>query len=167
MPILSYVGAVVRYFRLWLDSGRHLRIQRVSEETLKLQGKLLNKIYIGKGTRSRTSTFLAYRPRYVSFHRGSKLGAIFVNLNRLYPCSKVQPLCRSLTFEEDGFLRGKAIIEAADSGNNMKIFSTKTRTRTYGQVFQGCSTLTGNGGCLPKWHEQVIACHLPRACQNV
>uniref|UniRef100_A0A1X7TSS4 Uncharacterized protein n=1 Tax=Amphimedon queenslandica TaxID=400682 RepID=A0A1X7TSS4_AMPQE len=49
------------------------------------------------------------------------LETIFLSLKKLFSCSKSAcPICGRFTFEEDGFLKGKALFEAADFGNTSK-----------------------------------------------
>ena len=151
---------------LYLSIGpgsRELTIRKMRGGSFTL-GPILNKITIGNGQTARTSTILAYRPRYYDHHQ-SRLGAVFLNLEKLFPCAGkggLVPVCSRFTQEEDGFLRGRSIIEAADGGNNFKIFGTNIKT--YGFVFQGCSYLNGNYACLPNWLATVVTCFVPRAC---
>ena len=145
------------------DGKRELTIQKIRDGSFTL-GPVLNKITIGNGQTPTTSSILAYRPRYYDAHQ-SRLGAVFLNLEKLFPCAGkdgLVPVCSKFTQEEDGFLRGKAIIETADAGNTLKIFGTSIKT--YGFVFQGCSYLNGNNGCLPNWLTTVVTCFVPRAC---
>ena len=144
-------------------TNRRLTIQRIRGGTFTL-GPVLNTITIGNGQTPKTSTILAYRPKYNGYHH-TRRGAVFLNLERLFPCAGktgLVPVCRRFTQEEDGFLRARSIIEAADIGNNMKIFGTNIKT--YGFVFQGCSYLNGNNACLPTFFQTVITCYVPRAC---
>ena len=152
--------AVIQLLYLTQNSHRRLSIERINGGSLK-KGKLLERISIGQGRASKTGRYLAYRPRYHDYHH-TKLGAVFLNLDRIFPCARsAHPFCRRFTTEEDGFLRGKAIIEAADYGNNFRVFGG---TDTYGMAFQGCGYLDGHNGCLPIWFQTIIACFLPRSC---
>lgn len=151
----------VRLFQLSVDSKRKLSIYSIVGASI---GKPLDSITIGNGAQPSTGSLLAYRPKYYGLHK-TGLGAIFVNLDKLYPCAKgAQPVCGTFSFEEDGFVKGKAIVEAGDIGNNFRIFSAKSNIRTYGLVFQGCPILNGHSGCLPTWYQNVVACYLPRKC---
>ena len=110
-----------------------------------------------------TNNLLAYRPRYNDVHR-SGLGAIFINIEGVFPCVaplSYVPICSTFTTEEDGFRSGKAIIDAADSGNNFQIFNTTTNIATYGIAFQQCPEF--NDSCFPSFLSLTIACYLPRA----
>ena len=148
---------------LSMRNTRKLTIRKIKGGSFTL-GPVLNTITIGNGQTPTTSTILAYRPRYNGYHH-TRRGAVFLNLESLFPCAgktDLVPVCRRFTQEEDGFLRGKSIIDAADEGNNMKIFGTNIKT--YGFVFQGCSYLNGNNACLPTFFQTVITCYVPRAC---
>ena len=148
---------------LSMRNTRKLTIRKIKGGSFTL-GPVLNTITIGNGQTPTTSTILAYRPRYNGYHH-TRRGAVFLNLESLFPCAEktdLVPVCRRFTQEEDGFLRGKSIIDAADEGNNMKIFGTNIKT--YGFVFQGCSYLNGNNACLPTFFQTVITCYVPRAC---
>ena len=152
---------VIQLLYLWTENSRALRIKKMNGGTLRT-GRLLQKMYIGNGKRSKTGRYLAYRPKFRGYHH-TRLGAIFVNLNRLFPCAKSARVpCRRFTNEEDGFLKGRAIIEAADAGNNFRAFGK--HVDTYGIAFQGCPYLNGANGCLPRWFHTTIACLLPRSC---
>lgn len=127
-------------------------------------GSLLDKIAVGNGLSDKTSQILAYRKKY-SDKEKSELGIIFVNLEKLYPCAKTaRPVCRLLPYDDDGFVKGKPVIEAEDFGNDMKIFGKNVNT--YGFGFQSCKILNGGGGCLPKFYDRILACYLPKSCEN-
>ena len=151
---------------LYLSIGagsRVLTIQKMKGGSFRL-GPVLSRITIGNGVTSKTSSILAYRPRYNGYHN-TKYGAVFLNLEKLFPCAGkhgLVPVCRRFTQEEDGFYRGRSILESADHGNSMRIFGTNIKT--YGFVFQGCYYLNGRYGCLPNWFQTVVTCFLPRAC---
>ena len=143
--------------------SRVLTIQKIKGDSL-TRGPILDSITIGNGKTSTTSSILAYRPSYKDYHN-SQLGAIFLNLENLFPCGKngvVVPPCRRFTQDEDGFFKGKTIAEAADGGNNMRIFGIGIKT--YGFVIEQCRYLNGADGCLPKIFQTVVLCVLPRSC---
>ena len=146
------------------DGHRYLSINKINSTTFNLITPGLDTITIGNGQTATTSTILAYRPSYRDlYHTG--LGAIFVNLNKLFPCivnSFINPICRRFTQDEDGFFKGKTITEAGDGGNDMNIFSNNDKT--YGFVFDSCPILNGFNGCLPNNFQIVITCFLPRFC---
>ena len=153
---------VIQLFYLSTGGSTVLRIKKMNGGNLREGSKVLQSMDIGNGKSSKTGQYLAYRPQF-NGHHYTGLGAIFVNLNRLFPCAKsTQISCRRFTFEEDGFLKGRAIIEAADYGNNFRAFGS--HVDTYGIAFQGCRYLNGANGCLPRWFQTTIACFLPRSC---
>ena len=159
-PFLPPHTVVIQLIQLKHSNRKVLSIRRINGGSFK-EGKLLERISIGHGRSSKTGRYLAYRPRYRDYHH-TKLGAVFLNLDKLFPCAnRIRPFCRRFTSEEDGFFKGKAIIEAADSGNNFGMFG---RANVYGMTFQGCRYLSGHKGCLPRWFETIIACFLPRCC---
>ncbi len=97
--------------------------------------------------------------KYNDYHQ-SGLAAVFINLSDLFPCSaSEQSICYKATREEDGFNKGKAILEAADGGNNFKVWPNGQK-RTYGFAIEGCEEL--GSACLPAWYQFTIVCHLPR-----
>ena len=127
-------------------------------------GSILDTINLGNGTIDRTSKMLAYRKTFNGYHN-TGLGTIFFNLEALFPCAGSAtplPICRLLPLEDDGFLQGRTILEAADSGNNFRIFGN--RVNTYGFAIKGCSLLNGINGCLPLWFNRALACYLPQKC---
>ncbi len=78
-----------------------------------------------------TNNLLAYRPRY-----NSGLVAVLINLNGLFPCIQgrpvERPLCFRVTYEEDEFNQGKAIIEAADGAYHFRVWADgKTLTHAF------------------------------------
>ena len=159
-PHTVVIQLIDLHLRVTQNGYRVLHIKRINGGSLKV-GKLLETISIGQGRASKTGKYLAYRPMYNDYHH-TKLGAVFLNLDRIFPCAKsAHPFCRRFTSEEDGFFNGKAIIEVADHGNNFKVFGG---TDTYGMAFQGCGYLDGQNGCLPTWFSTTIACFLPRSC---
>ena len=149
---------------LSIGSGsRVLTIQKIRGGNFTL-GPNLNQITIGNGQTARTSTILAYRPKYNGYHH-TGLGAVFINLNKLFPCAAkigIAPACRRFTQEEDGFFKGKTITEAGDQGNNIKFFGN---VYTYGFVFEACQYLYGGYGCLPNHFQTVVTCFLPSSCR--
>ena len=112
---------------------------------------------------------VSYQPRYrdtTDFgHGGSDTtAAFFINMRKVFPCTRslsyrYHPVCKIFTNEEDGFRSYRPIIEAADSGNHFRIFSTTSDIPTYGFGIQGCAEFTMD--CLPTHHLFVIVCYLP------
>lgn len=109
-----------------------------------------------------TNNLLAYRPNYQDSHT-SGLAALFVNIEGVFPCiagtPEHYPVCEVFTYDEDGFRNGRALIEAADCGNNLRIFSGTAATFGFG--FSGCSTM--NTDCFAHYTEYAIVCLLPRS----
>ena len=109
-----------------------------------------------------SNNLLAYRPRFNGYHN-SGLGAMFLNLPGIFPCIQSQmyiPPCGVLTGEEDGFNNGRSIIQAADKGNNFRIFSSIENIPTYGLALEGCAEFTA--ACWPTYAHYTIFCLLPR-----
>ena len=104
------------------------------------------------------SNLLAYHPRYVDHHT-SGLAGLFVNLEGVFPClvgtPEYHPVCKLFTYEEDGFRNGRAVIDAADIGNNFNVFTGGNRA-TFGFAFTGCPTFTND--CFPTSTQQLQHC---------
>ena len=144
-----------------MHANRSVLLRRFDGGVFDVTG-YIDQIRIGNGASATNSPlgYMRYRPNYADFHK-SYLAGLFFNLEHLFPCarrSRQRPVCRMFTLEEDGFLKGKAIIEKADSGNNFVIFGSNIDT--YGFAIQGCKTM--NSYCLPSYFETVITCYLPR-----
>ena len=105
-----------------------------------------------------SNNLLAYRPRYNDWHN-SNLAAIFINAKELTCGSR---MCKIMTDEEDGFNKGKAVIEAGDGGNSFRIFNSTEKVPTYGFAIQNCPVMNTN--CLPNWYSFNIVCYVPRDC---
>ena len=106
------------------------------------------------------NNIIAYRPHY-NDHHNSNLAILFFNLEAAFPCLGGMPICSLFPFEEDGFLRGKPIIQAADTGNNFRIFRRYPSVKTFGFGFAGCSTFASS--CVPNNFELSLVCLLPRS----
>ena len=110
-----------------------------------------------------SNNLLAYRPNF-NDHHTSGLAAFFVNMNGVYPClagpTGNVPICKLFTYEEDGFRNGRAVIDAADGGNNFAIFGGNNLA-TFGFAISGCATM--NNACFPVSTEYSIVCLLPRS----
>lgn len=106
---------------------------------------------------------VAYRPRLSAGH-GSRLGVLLFNIHGIFPCLNLTrgfpAICTRYTLDEDGFLGGRPFIEAADGGNNWRIFSTTENIVTYGIGLKGCPEL--NRACLPNYAAFAVSCLLPR-----
>ena len=131
---------------------------------------VIDSITIRDSSRDETgdTMLIAYRPSFSDEHN-SNLGVLFFNLPGIFTCLQHVPYilhlpCFRTTAEEDGFLRGKAILQAGDTGNHFSIFSggdsMNERTLTYGLAVQGCPQL--NRTCLPPVFQTQVVCLLPR-----
>ena len=151
--------------RIRMLPNRQLILHAVNHATL-LESDLtqLAQLRISNISQSYTNNLLGYRPRFSDYH-SSGLGAIFINIEGVFPCvaplTTYHPICSTFTEEEDGFRNGKAIIDSADLGNDIRIFSTSADIATYGIAFQQCPEL--NTTCFPTYHSFIITCYLPRA----
>ena len=103
-----------------------------------------------------SNNLLAYRPNY-NDHHSSGLAAFFVNIEQVFPCNP-SATCSLFTHEEDGFRNGRAVINAADGGNDFRVFGQGITT--FGFAFSGCSQMTTS--CFAISTEYTIVCLLPR-----
>ena len=152
------------------SSSRIARVRSFNVTTL-LPGGSLDEVNISDSSQSATgaNNFVSYQPRYEDTtdlgHGGSNtMAAFFINMREVFPCTKsltyrYHPVCKIFTNEEDGFRSYRSIIEAADSGNHFRIFSTTSDIPTYGFGIQGCAEFTMD--CLPTHHLIVIVCYVP------
>ena len=135
-----------------MDDARNIRIN--------VEGDQLDSISLSDPSVSQTSTILAYRPEYQDYH-GSNLGVLFVNIKEVFSClnslTYYEPVCSIFTREEDGFRKGRAFIEAADSGNDFDIFSGKP---VWAVAVQDCPQFTN--ACFSNWMQFEVVCMLPR-----
>ena len=103
---------------------------------------------------------LYYGPRYPDPHH-SNLATVAFNLGKIFPCiaekNKIQLSCARATSGEDGFNKGRAIIEAADSGNDLTMFGP---TAVYALAIQTCPEFNKN--CFPNKFALSVVCQLPR-----
>ena len=144
---------------------------RLTSSSLRLsQDRTLATINLGSGASPVTSTngIFAYRPRFQD-RQNSGLAAFFINLEAVFPClvplTDYYPICRVYTDEDDGFRRGRDIIDAADIGNDLQIFSTTESILTYGVAIQNCPIL--NTDCWSHFTSLAVVCLLPRgACSQ-
>ena len=108
-----------------------------------------------------SDNLLAYRPDYADTHNSS-LGVVFLNLNGVFMC--VPPAtnipCGIVLTDTDGFFGGRSILQTADAGNNIRIFSSTEDIHTYGLAIEGCPQL--NPTCWPDYADIGITCQLPR-----
>ena len=133
--------------------------------------RVLDEVNISDSSQSAAgaNNTVSYRPRYQDTtefgHGGSNTTAVFfINMEKAFPCIKnlsyrYHPVCKIFTNEEDGFRSFRSIIEAADSGNQFRIFSNTSDIPTYGFGIQGCAEFTID--CLPTHYNSVIVCYSP------
>ena len=88
---------VVQFMRISMNNNRQLSLHATNYSTLLASDSTqLAQITISDSSQSYTSNLLAYRPRFGDLH-SSGLGAIFVNLEGVFPCltplDEYQPIC--------------------------------------------------------------------------
>ena len=105
-----------------------------------------------------SNNLLAYRPRYKDWH-GSNLAGIFINAKELTCGSR---MCKIIPHDEDGFNKGRVIIEAGDGGNGFRVFDAKKNIPTFGFAIQNCPQM--NRDCLPNLYSFNIVCYVSRDC---
>ena len=97
---------------------------------------------------------------------GNTLGTGFLNLETLFPCITSRsasdvPRCSRQTLGEDGFNKGNAVVDTADSGLKFQIFGRGIST--YAFAVTTCSDFTPpSDGCLRDGYSFAVACYLPR-----
>ena len=151
-------------------------VQTASVATL-LPTEVLDEVDITNSSRPANGAhnIIAYRPRYqdisIRGHGGSSSTAgLFINMECAFPCTRAyanfmnNPVCKIFTYEEDGFRSYRSIIEVADGGNHIRIFSQSTSdiSATYGFGVQGCAEFTES--CFPTSHQLMIVCYT--RCNN-
>ena len=106
-----------------------------------------------------TSTLLAYRPQFEDYHE-SGLAGRFVKIQDVFPCTQdianYEPVCSVFTQDEDGFRRGKRLIQAADIGNNIQVVGGDS---VFALAVEGCPEM--NADCLHTNVQIEIVCMLP------
>ena len=147
---------MIRTLVVDISHNRRLFVELPSEQRVEIS--------ISNPSQAVTSSnnLLAYRPRYSDYH-GSGLGAVFLNILGIFPCIQSQsyfPTCGMLTSESDGFNKERSFIQAADVGNNFRIFSSTENIPTYGLALEGCAEFTA--ACWPDYARYTIFCLLPR-----
>ena len=155
---------------------RMARVKQVSVTTL-LSGSVLDEVDITNSSQpaNGAQNIVAYRPRYqdipdLGHGSGNSTAGFFIDMEKAFPCTKAignymnNPVCKMFTNEEDGFRSYRSIIEVADAGNHIRIFSPSTHdiTATYGFGVQGCAEFTES--CFPTHHQLMIVCYAP--CKN-
>ena len=156
-----YFG-VVKILSIYIDGNRRVILQAKNLTTLTASTPLAD-ISLSNPDQAATSSnnLFAYRPRFSDDH-GSNLAAIFINLEGVFPCiqslSGYVPICSTYTEEDDGFRRGKALIDSADAGNQWRVFSSTSNTLTYGIAIQDCPEFTPQ--CFPSHNSFSYYCLL-------
>ena len=143
--------------------GVHMTAERII--SVKLPSGQLEELSLSDSSVSVTSSngLVIYRPRYQDLHHSPDLGALFFNIKGIFPCinsTSYNPTCGILTYEEDGFFQGRSFIQAADGGNDFRIFSSTENIKTYGFGIQGCAEF--NTTCFPTYASFTVFCLLPR-----
>lgn len=127
-------------------------------------GSLIDELNNFNPSTSSTSAknLLAYRPNY-NDSQANGLAVIFVNIEGVFPCvagtPEYYPVCKIFTYDEDGLRNGRAIVDAADCGNNIKIFGNNLAIFAF--AIAGCSTMDTE--CFPIYTDYSIVCLLPRS----
>ena len=167
MSYLYFLFVVLRLLRVGMNVNRVLTLSATNHSTLlATDATQLAQITISDSSQPQTSTnnLLAYRPRFDD-HHDSNLAGVFINLEGVFPClapfTNYYPICQVFTEEEDGFRNGRALIGAADNGNNFRVFSSSSNLLTYGIAIQQCPEF--NTTCFPTYHSFSVACYLPRS----
>ena len=163
-------NAVVRILVIGMVGNRQLTLAEANHSTLlNSDYSQFANISLSDSSQAATSSnnLLAYRPRFTDDH-SSNLAGVFINLEGVFPCleqvttsQKYHQICHVFTNEEDGFRSGKALIDAADTGNSFHIFNSFSAILTYGLAIQGCPEF--NRTCFPSWQAISVVCYLPRA----
>lgn len=150
----------LKTFQVNTNAGRHIN--------LIAPGGITSKVSIVDPSQSDTSSnnILAYRPRFNDRH-GSGLAGLFVNIEETFPCIKgldevFSPSCFIVTFDEDGFRKGRAFIDYGDQGNfENRVFSSSRDIPTYAIAVQDCPEF--DSSCFPDWTKFQVTCELPRS----
>lgn len=158
---------VIQILRIGGRPRNDVQLRLVTPSLRLSQDRILTSINLGDGSNPATGGgIFAYRPRFQD-RQNSGLAAFFINLEAVFPClaplTDYYPICRVYTDEDDGFRRGRDLIDAADIGNDLRVFSTTESILTYGVAIQNCPIL--NVDCWSHWTSLSVVCLLPRgAC---
>ena len=135
---------VLQLLHIWMNDMRQLRLLAQNHTTLQIsEATELAIVSLSNPSQAVTSSnnLLAYRPRFADTHT-SNLAGIFINMEGVFPClqslSNYNPICQVFTGEEDGFRGGRALIDAGDISNNLRVFSSTSQISTYGFAIQEC-----------------------------
>lgn len=143
--------------------GNSLVLKNISGVSVRASGPNRAELpNFNSSTNASSNNLLAYYPNYRDGHR-SGIAAIFINMVEAFPCinslSSHLPVCKVFTYEDDGFRKGRAIIEASDAGNGFRVFNG-TIKGVFAFGFAGCPEL--NTDCFPRYIEYAVTCYLPR-----
>jgi hypothetical protein len=159
---------VIQILRIGGSVRSNVQLRLVTPSLRLSQDRVLTRINLGNGNNPVTAAnMFAYRPRFQD-RQNSGLAAWFINLEAVFPClvplTDYYPICRVYTDEDDGFRRGRDLIDAADIGNDLRVFTpTSENILTYGVAIQGCPVL--NTDCWSHYTSLSVVCLLPRgAC---
>ena len=161
----SIIILVIQILRIGGSVRSNVQLRLVSPSLRLSQDRTLATInLINNGNNPVTSGgIFAYRPQFQD-RQNSNLAAWFINLEAVFPClaplTDYYPICRVYTDEDDGFRRGRDLIDAADTGNDLRVFSTTENILTYGVAIQGCPVL--NADCWASFTSLSVVCLLPR-----
>ena len=157
------ISAVIKTVYIGI-SGQPIQVSLRSQDpsTLSLLGHI-SQLYIRDAAHPANSAndIIAYRPYFNDSHN-SNMAILFFNLEAAFPClrnTRAAPACTLFSLEEDSFLGGRPLIQAADIGNGFRIFSQNQFINTFGFGFAGCSTF--NTSCMPNSFERSLVCLLP------
>ena len=156
-----FLTVVSMSVRLRVFSNRDLVLSYLPNSNFSAVDQDIDTISLSDPTVPVTSNLLAYRPNFADTH-GSNLGAIFLNLLSIFPCSNavtVNPMiCSLANREEDGFNQGRVLIGTQDL--QYDIFGTSVLS--YGIAIQSCPQL--DSSCLPDSYTFAVTCQMQPDC---
>ena len=164
--VLSCLFYSVSFF---LPVVKQLTFQRFHNGAFRLDrinhlGKLKTVEFFGvpfiHQSRISPNEIIYYGANYSDYH-SSNLFIMAFNLEKIFTCiagKDIVPTCARFTAEEDGFNKGKSIVEAGDSGNDFIMFGKGKRV--YAFSVSGCPLVTN--ACFPLHYMISITCLLPR-----
>ena len=160
------ISAVIKTVYIGI-SGQPIQVFLRSQDpsTLSIL-EFISQLHIRDAAHPATSAddIIAYRPYFNDSHN-SNTAILFFNLEAAFPCLRntlahAAPACTLFSLEEDSFLGGRSLIQAADIGNDFRIFSQNQFINTFGFGFVGCSTF--DSSCVPNTisFERSLVCLL-------
>jgi len=143
-PHILLFPSVFRTLIITRTSSNILRLSRFNSST-GTEADVISEISIANPSQPSTSAdnTLAYRPNYADYHQSGFAG-VFLNLEKIFPCGSTgdkTPLCSVFTYDEDGFRKGKAIIEAQDNGYAIRVFTLTNNSRHIALQFKAVVNL--------------------------